>query len=278
VPEGDTVWLTAKRLNDALAGEPVTTFSLRIPQLATADLSGDTVLEVLARGKHILMRFGTGVSLHSHLRMDGQWQLSATRAAAGRPVPRPTRRRPEHEIRALIGNDRWLASGYRVHDLRLVPTADESQLVGHLGPDLLGPDWDAEEAIRRMLQQPRRPIGEALLDQQNLAGIGNMYKVEVLFMHGVNPWTRTADVPALDQLLRTAHRLLRLNRDGAQQITTGSTQRGEQHWVYLRAGQGCRRCGGPIAVGKQGEPTRERDTYWCPACQPDSGTDSGCTL
>jgi len=146
VPEGDTVWLTAKRLHAALAGRPVTTFDLRVPQLATSDLTGDIVEAVLARGKHILMRFAGGLTLHSHLRMDGSWHI----VAAGR---RPSAQ-PGHRIRALIGNAQWLAAGYRVHDLRIVRASDEDQLVGHLGPDLLGPDWDAAEAIRRLNEQP----------------------------------------------------------------------------------------------------------------------------
>jgi endonuclease-8 len=260
VPEGDTVWLTAKRLNEALGGREVSTFALRVPELATADLRGESVLEVAARGKHILMRFGAGITLHSHLRMDGQWILS--RAGT------PSRGGPEHQIRALIGNDSWLATGYRVHDLELCPTADENHLVGHLGPDLLGPDWDAGEVLHRLLAQPQRAIGEALLDQRNLAGIGNMYKVETLFIAGVHPWTAVGDVGRLAQLLHIAVRLLRRNRDHPQQSTTGSVQRGEQHWVYLRAGQPCRRCGTTVSFAKQGPALQQRDTYWCPVCQP----------
>ena len=181
MPEGDTVWLTARRLHAALAGRPVTTFDLRVPDLATRDLTGDTVAEVIARGKHILLRFAGGLTLHTHLRMDGSWHI----VAAGR---RPNAL-PQHMIRALIGNDTWLAAGYRVHDLRIVRSTDEVRLVGHLGPDLLGPDWDPHEAVRRLRAQTNRPVGEALLDQRNLAGIGNLYKAETLFLRGVSPWT-----------------------------------------------------------------------------------------
>src|ERR1700709_1078271 len=109
MPEGDTVWLTAKRLNDALGGRIVTTFDLRVPQLATADLRGKSIREVLARGKHILMRFENELTLHSHLRMDGSWHIG--------PPGRAARSRPEHTIRALVGNADWLATGFRVRDL-----------------------------------------------------------------------------------------------------------------------------------------------------------------
>ncbi|MEP6598847.1 MAG: DNA-formamidopyrimidine glycosylase family protein [Actinomycetota bacterium] len=261
MPEGDTVWLTAKRLDTALAGNVVTTFDLRVPQLATADLRGETVIRVLARGKHILTRFGNGMSLHSHLRMDGAWYL----VRAGQRA----RRHPQHLIRAQVGNVSWLATGYRVHDLRLFHTAREAELVGHLGPDLLGEDWDADEALRRLRTQPYRAVGDAILDQRNLAGIGNMYKAEVLFVVRVNPWTRVDDVPDLGRLVGTARRLLRANRDHPEQTTTGLTGRGREHWVYLRGGEACRRCGSPIARAEQGDCGSERSTYWCPRCQPD---------
>jgi endonuclease VIII len=260
VPEGDTVWLTAHRLDQALRGRPVRVFDLRVPQLATADLRGDTVTAVLARGKHLLTRFASGTTLHSHLRMDGSWYLTRAGLRA--------RRYPEYEIRAMVGNDDWLATGYRVHDLRLVPTEAEHALVGHLGPDLLGPDWDPAEAVRRLRERPERHIGEALLDQRNLAGIGNMYKSEALFLTGLHPARPVGDVRDLDGLVELAQRLLAANRDHPMQSTTGLTQRGAEHWVYERAGQPCRRCRTPIRRTTQGSPPQQRVTFWCPGCQP----------
>lgn len=259
MPEGDTVWLTAHRLDQALRDRRLAVAELRVPQLATVDLRGDTVTAVVARGKHLLTRLRSGRTLHSHLRMDGSWYLS-------RPGSRP-RRYPEHTIRARLGNADWLATGYNVHDLRLVRTADETELVGHLGPDLLGPDWDADRAVANLRTDPDRAIGEALLDQRVLAGIGNLYKCETLFMHRAHPWTPVGTVPDLDSLVTTAHRLLRANRDHPEQSTTGSTRRGEQHWVYRRTGEPCRRCGTPISSGEQGEPPYARVTWWCPRCQ-----------
>lgn len=260
MPEGDTVWLTAHRLGQALRGHSLTCFDLRVAALATVDLTGQTVTEVLARGKHILTRLDSGLTVHSHLRMDGSWYLSPTGVTP--------RAHPEHMIRARLGNHRWLATGYRVHDLAVIATSDEASLVGHLGPDVLGADWDPAAASARLLGQPRRPIGEAILDQRNLAGVGNMYRAEILFVEGVNPWTPVGDVRDLASILRTSYRLLRMNRDHPEQSTTGLTQRGRQSWVYLRSGQPCQRCGAHVKSAEQGEPPRQRTIYWCPQCQP----------
>ncbi len=257
MPEGDTVWLTAHRLHTALAGRPLTAWDLRVPGLATTDRTGDTVTGVVARGKHILVRLGSGTTLHSHLRMDGSWSLTR---AGQRP-----RRHPDHLVRAVLGNAEWRATGYRVHDLRLVGTDHEDELVGHLGPDLLGADWDAGRAAANLVAAADRPIGEALLDQRLLAGIGNLYKSETLFIERLNPWTPSGAVPDPARLVATAHRLLRANRDHPEQSTTGRTARSEQHWVYRRRGEPCRRCRTPIRSALQGD---ARSTYWCPTCQP----------
>jgi endonuclease VIII len=260
VPEGDTVWLTAHRLEAALAGRVLIRFDLRVPRHATADLTGRAVTGVAARGKHILTRVEGDLTLHTHLRMDGVWRLSpaGARWSGG----------PAHQVRAVLANTAWQALGYRVHDVELLPTAEESRLVGHLGPDILGPDWDPEVAAGRLAADPDRPIGEALLDQRNLAGIGNMYKAEILFIHRLNPWVRTGDVADLNALPHTAYRLLRANRDHPEQSTTGSLRRGEEHYVYGRAGHPCRRCGTPISRADQGEGGYARVTFWCPTCQP----------
>ena len=263
MPEGDTAWLTAHRLHQALAGRVVTTFDLRVPELATIDLTGETVVEVVARGKHLLTRFGNDLTLHSHLRMDGSWYLSRT----GGPRPR---RHPEHMVRARVGNPEWTATGFRVHDLKIVTRHGEGTLVGHLGPDLLGPDWDPERAVANLLGVPEMTIGEALLDQRLLAGVGNMYKCEVLFVEHVHPWTPTGAVADLLSLVGTAQRLLRVNRDHPEQSTTGLPGRGREHWVYERGGAPCLRCRTPIQRADQGAPPRARGTYWCPRCQPDT--------
>lgn len=262
MPEGDSVFVACRRLHGALAGRQVNRFQLRIPQLALADLTGSTVLEVVPRGKHIMMRFSTEQTLHSHLRMDGSWRV-------GRAAARPRGR--EHEIRALVGNTEWLAAGFRLHDLSLVPTAEEAQLVGHLGPDLLSADFDAAEALRRFAEQPDRQIAEALLDQRLVAGIGNVYKSELLFLHRVSPYARIGEVSVLPAILADAQRLLAGNLRDFSRSTTGWRQAGQQYWVYGRAGKACLRCraeirrdAGPgVAIGIP----EDRVTYYCPACQ-----------
>ncbi|HET7018222.1 MAG TPA: DNA glycosylase, partial [Streptosporangiaceae bacterium] len=141
----------------------------------------------------------------------------------------------------------------------------------HLGPDLLGPDWDQDEAVRRLLAQPDRPIGEALLDQANLAGIGNLYKAEVLFLRGISPWRTTAAAGDLGPLVELARKLLDANKERLFQVTTGNAARGQETWVYGRSGRPCRRCRTPIkSDGYAGRGTirMERVTFWCPACQP----------
>lgn len=264
MPEGDTVWLTAQRLNQALAGRPLTVSDFRVPALATVDLRGRTVTEVRARGKHILTRVDDDLTVHSHLRMDGSYYVSRS--------GRPPRGHPQHMIRVQLGNAEWLATGYRVHDLRVVARVAEAEFVGQLGPDLLGPDWDAARAVANLRRHPDAPIGEALLDQRNLAGIGNLYKSEVLFIERVNPWARTADVPDLSRMVNTAQRLMRANRDHPEQSTTGLTGRGRDHWVYGRTGEACLRCRTPVELIEQGTPPRTRATWWCPRCQPDVST------
>jgi endonuclease-8 len=260
VPEGDTVWNTARVLHRALAGGRLTGSDLRVPQLATVDLTGAVVLSATSRGKHLLLRLrmvdDRALTFHSHLRMDGTWRAYA-------PGERWTAR-PAHLIRAVLRTADAVAVGYHLHDLALVPTADEATLVGHLGPDLLGPDWDPDEAVRRLSAHPATPIAEALLDQRNLAGIGNLYKCEVLFLRGVWPWTPVRDVPDLPRLVEVARQLLSANRGRWTQSTTGSTRRSETSYVYGRRAERCRRCGTAIRRDDRGE----RVTYWCPTCQP----------
>lgn len=258
MPEGDTVWLAAHRLHEALAGRVLTRCELRVPQLATVDLSGRAVLAVLARGKHLLARIEPDLSLHSHLRMDGSWRLYRPGAN--------WRGGPGWQVRAVLANAEWTAVGHLLPVLELVRTAEEGRLVGHLGPDLLGPDWDLDTAVHRLLAAPDRQLGEALLDQRNLAGIGNLYRNEVCFLRGVWPATRVGAVPDLPALVELTHRMLLRNRTRSDQVTTGDTRPGHRHWVFGRAGRPCLRCGTTVLRADQGQPARI--SYWCPRCQP----------
>ena len=172
------VWRAARQLQDALAGQVLTSSDFRVPRYATTDLTGRRVIEAVARGKHLLTRVDGGVTVHTHLRMDGSWRI---RPAGGYP-PR------DHRVRLILANERWQAIGFQLGVVEVLATAREDRAVGHLGPDLLGPDWDADEAVRRLRAAPDRPAGEALMDQRNLAGIGNLYKAETLFLRGISPW------------------------------------------------------------------------------------------
>ncbi|HCU52526.1 MAG TPA: DNA glycosylase, partial [Micromonosporaceae bacterium] len=249
MPEGDTVWNTAHALQNALAGSRLTGTDFRVPQLAAADLAGATVVESTCRGKHLLLRLADPqdqrLTLHSHLRMDGSWRTY-------RPGARWTGG-PAHHIRVVLYTAKTVAVGYHLHELALVPTEDERTLVDHLGPDLLGPDWDADEAIRRLATHPHTAIGEALLDQTSLAGIGNMYRAEVLYLRGIWPWTPVRDVPDLMAVVNLAQRLMLANRGRWQQSTTGSLRRTETYHVYGRRSQPCRRCGILIQKQEQGD-------------------------
>ncbi|GAC1326057.1 MAG: Fpg/Nei family DNA glycosylase [Mycobacteriales bacterium] len=258
MPEGDTVWLAAERLRAALAGQVLTRSDFRVPQLATSDLSGRRVEAVVARGKHLLTRVEGGLSLHTHFRMDGSWRLfhHGQRWNGG----------PDWQVRAVLENAQWQAVGYRLPVLELIATADEAAAVGHLGPDVLGPDWDPAEAAARIAREPDREIGPALLDQRNLAGIGNVYKTEVLFLRGITPWTAVADVD-LPALVALAARLMLANRGRWEQVTTGDLRPGRGHWVFERQGRPCRRCGSTIRSAEQGDPPYQRLSYWCPRCQ-----------
>ena len=258
MPEGDTVWLHAQRLREALAGRELTVSQFRVPQLATASLVGQTVLEVVPRGKHLLIRLSGGGTLHTHLRMDGSWRVydAGARWIGG----------PGWQIRLVLGNAEKVAVGYRIPVIELVPTGEEHLVVGHLGPDLLADDFNPDEAVRRLAADPSREVGVALLNQRCVAGIGNLYRVEVLFLAGVTPWTAVSDVD-LDAVVERAAALMRANLGGWSQVTTGSRRRGEEHWVFERAGRPCRRCGSTVLRADQGTPPQARVTYWCPRCQ-----------
>lgn len=267
MPEGDVVWLSARRLHEALADRVLIRTDVRVPRFAAADLTGRGVAGVVSRGKHLLIRVtepprgggaaGRPLTIHTHLRMEGAWRVQ----------PTSQRITESHRIRLILANETWQAIGYRLGLVEILPTAHENRVVGHLGPDLLGPDWDGAEAVRRLSAHPARAIGEALLDQRSLAGIGNLYKSETLFLRGISPWRATGDVTDLEGLVTLAQRLLDANKTRAGQVTTGVWQREEQSWVYGRAGRPCRRCGTPIRKAEQGSDTNERATFWCPRCQ-----------
>jgi endonuclease-8 len=227
-----------------------------------ADLSGGTVRQTVARGKHLLTHIdhdSHAWTLHTHLKMEGAWEVYA---------PGQRWRRPEHQARVVLATAERVAVGFSLGILELVPRSEERDLVGHLGPDLLGHDWDEQDAVRRLRRQPDRPVREALLDQTNLAGIGNMYAAELCFVGGLHPDRAVGSVPDLPRLVQRAHGMLDANKDRSVQATTGDLRQGRRMWVYRRDRQPCRRCGTPVVVEMRGEPGSERAAYWCPSCQP----------
>jgi len=258
VPEGDVVWNTARRLHEALAGRVLTRSDFRVPRYATVDLRGQTVTEAVARGKHLLIRTDRGLTVHTHLKMEGAWRIQP---AAGRPPAQ------SHKLRVLLANAEWIAAGYQLGITEVLRTAREDQVTGHLGPDLLGPDWDPAEAVRRLTKDPGRPIGEALLDQRNLAGLGTVYMAETLFLRGVDPARPVGSVDGLPALVEVGQRLLDANKTRVGHVSTGDARPGRETWVYGRAGRPCRRCGTVIRRGEQGPPGQERVRFWCPNCQ-----------
>ncbi|GAB3700095.1 Fpg/Nei family DNA glycosylase [Mariniluteicoccus flavus] len=260
MPEGDAVFRACRRLHAALAGRTLTRAELRVPAYATADLVGAEVVEVVPRGKHQLIRLSDGRTLRTHLRLDGSWRTLDT----GQRWPGP-----DHMIRVVLQNSEHTAIGLRIHDIAIVPTTRESELVGHLGPDLLGPDWDLDEALRRLTAQPDRTIGEALLDQRNLAGIGTIYRAESLFLQGIHPRTPlgTIEPAKLRRLVVRAQLLLRANLDRSDTLTTGRDRPGQRTWTFERAGRPCLRCGTRIEHEEFGPQGQERHSYWCPHCQ-----------
>ena len=289
MPEGDTVARQCRILHDALADAVLTACDLRVPRAATADLVGWRVREVRPRGKHLLMRLAppepgpAPLTLHTHLMMDGIWHVDGAplRSSDTSAGPRRadtirvtlTARRPDgRETRAIA---------FDVKQVRLLRTAEEHALVGHLGPDLLDPGWDEdpglrERAVANLAAEPERPLGLALLDQRNLAGIGNIYRSELCFLRRVHPAAPVRDAGDLGELVDLARRLLVLNRDRTVRVTTGGMLgRDGNLWVYGRGGKPCRRCGARIRRGELADPRQEgteaRVLWFCPRCQAGPG-------
>lgn len=258
MPEGDTVYRSARALNEALAGRVLTRSDFRVPAFATVDLVGETVESVVSVGKHLLHRVGD-VTIHSHLKMEGAWHVYPVGAKW---------RRPAWQARAILSVPKFVTVGFTLGVLEIVPREREGEIVGYLGPDILGSDWDAELALRNLLADPDRPIGLALLDQRVIAGLGNVYRNELCFLRGVLPTRAVGEVPDPAGLIDLAHRVILNNRDRAQRSTTGDLRPGRTTWVNRREGKPCLRCGTPIRRGSLGESElTERDTYFCPACQ-----------
>ena len=289
MPEGDTVARQCRILHEALAGAVLTGSDLRVPRAATVDLTDWRVREVRPRGKHLLMRLApprpghAPLTLHSHLMMDGIWHVDGAPLRSSDTSAGP---RSADTIRIVLtarheDGRETRAIAYDVKQVRLLRTADENSLVGHLGPDLLDPAWEEdlslrERAVENLGREPERPLGLALLDQQLLAGIGNIYRSELCFLQRVHPAAPVGAAGELGRIVDLARRLLVLNVDRTVRVTTGGMMgRDGDLWVYGRGGRPCRRCGARIQRGELGEPrlegTEPRVLWFCPRCQAGPG-------
>jgi endonuclease-8 len=276
MPEGDSIFRAARTLARALTGKTVTRFDTAYAHVARVDVdtpvAGRTVEEVRAVGKHLLLRFSGDLVLRTHMRMTGSWHIY-----------RPGERwqRPPSAMRVLVETADFVAVGFDVPVAALQTAAAlaRDEEIERLGPDLLGASFDVEEAIRRLRARPEREVADALLDQSAMAGAGNIFKSETLFLCGVSPFAAvgTLDDAPIRKLVETARRLLAANVSETPGRTGGivtyrslrsasaGARRGDSHWVYGRGGKPCRRCGTPVAFRRQGP--NARVTYFCPRCQ-----------
>jgi endonuclease-8 len=267
MPEGDTIFRAARTLQQALAGKLVTRFDTALPKLARVDdqtpVAGRRIERVEAAGKNLIMVFSGDLFLRTHMRMNGSWHIYRS----GERWQRPRR-----DMRIVIATEDFVAVGFNIpvaefHTARTLSRSDDLRLIG---PDLLASSFDATEVMRRMRARPRTEIAPLLLNQRVLAGIGNVYKSEALFIAGVNPFTtvESIDDVTLQRIVAISKKLLRYNvrPDTNARRTTGSLRQDDSLYVYGRAGKPCRRCGTMIERQLQSE----RLTYWCPKCQSSS--------
>lgn len=256
--EGDTVFATAARMHGAIAGQVLTRTDFRVPRVATVDLSGQAIREVVARGKHLLIRTDRDLSVHSHLGMDGAWRVYE---------PGERWRGRTFEVRGVLETERRVAVGDRLRKLEVIRTSAEPQVLGHLGPDVLGADWDPREATQRLTAAPHRQVGDALIDQSVMAGPGNVFRSEVCFLAGLDPRMSVGEIEDPAGVVELMKSSMERNRDGGRRVTTGDARRGHELWVYGRPARPCRRCGTPIRRFRQGRSGQERVVYVCPRCQ-----------
>ena len=275
MPEGDTIFRTAQALHRHLAGRIVTRFASVFPALTRVDhdrpLAGRTIEGVVSRGKHILMTFSGDLVLHTHMRMNGSWH--------GYPPGAPWKR-PSRDMRVLVATAEFVAVGFNVPVAELLTARElmRHDALRELGPDLLDASFDADAAARRMRNEDGRAIADVLLNQRVVAGIGNVFKSEILFVAGIYPFVPAADLldENLIRILGIARDLLRANAADRPRLVPSRGRRTRDSldpsaalWVYGRGGKPCRTCGTPIQAKKTGLDARL--TYWCPSCQPIGG-------
>jgi endonuclease-8 len=274
MPEGDTIHRAARALHQALAGNTVTRFETMLPALARVDfdapLRGRQIESVEARGKWCLMHFSCDLVLATHMRMHGSWHLYR---------PGECWRQPRRDMRVLIETEAYVAVAFRVPvaEFHSACSLARHPAIEALGPDLLAPDFDLAAAVRKLRSSAAPEVASALLDQRAMAGVGNVFKSEILFLCATSPFAAISSLTdaELERLVITARKLLASNarapegpRDefySGSRRTTGMMNPRARLWVYDRAGKPCRKCGTAIQVARHGPGARA--TYWCPICQ-----------
>jgi endonuclease-8 len=279
MPEGDTIYRSARALQRAIGGKVVTGFEAALAKIASVDdntpITGRTITSVESRGKWLLIQFSGDLILATHMLMSGSWHLYRTGERWQMPRSR---------MRIVITTSEWQAVAFNVPvaEFYTARTLERSSQIPKLGPDILSADFTLQQGVERLkqyaLKSPTSEVGTTLLNQRVLAGLGNVYKSEVAFSAGVHPFRAigTLTPPEIERLVEFAHRYLKANvidgkGDGivtysGNRRTTHATDRRERLWVYGRQHQECRRCGATILMRRQG--TGARSTYWCPDCQP----------
>lgn len=259
MPEGDTLFRTAYTLRLALKGRVITEFRSPLPALQDADLLGCTVMDVEARGKNLLIHFDDGRALYSHLGMEGSWHIYK---------PHVPWQKPERLAKAVLVTKEYIAVCFNAPTVELLSeiALKRHPVLGKLGPDLLKDTFDWEEALRNLRAKNAMPIGEALMRQHVMAGIGNIYKSEVLFLCAANPFMNVSGYSDHDlkKIVYKARELLQQNIQGKPRATRNALDQ-QRFWVYERSGLPCRKCGTKIQMRRQG--LDGRSTYWCPNCQ-----------
>jgi endonuclease-8 len=265
MPEGDTIFRAARTLHRALAGSTVTGFETQLPALARVDtdrpIVGRTVEYARATGKWLQIGFSGDLVLLTHMLMSGSWHIYR---------PGEAWQKSRYHMRVAIATPAIIAVAFNVQvaEFHTGRSLARRQGFNQLGPDLLGANFDDAEAVARLGSNPDPELGVALLSQSILAGIGNVFKSEVCFVAGVNPFQRVGALSRmqLESIVSTARQLMAANvtNHGMRQ-TTGSPDPEERLWVYQRTGQPCRNCGAAILSRKQG--IDARTSFWCPVCQ-----------
>ena len=266
MPEGDTIFRAAQTLHAALAGRKVTRFETALAPLASVDdqqpIRGRTIERVYAAGKHLIVDFSGGLHLRTHMRMNGSWHIYR----AGERWKRPRR-----DMRIVVSTDAYEAVGFSIPVAEFLDdrALRRQEDLRRIGPDFLAGEFDVQGVIERIRARPAGEIANLLLNQRVVAGAGNVFKSEILFLAGINPFMRAADISdsELARMLAIGRKLLRHNvsHGRSDRVTTGSIDRSKKLWVYGRGGEACRRCATPIEYRKQGPDAR--GTYWCPRCQ-----------